>query len=153
VAQAQADLSARVGALERAAEAAAAAGGRRGGAGEGGAGLAELKASLRRIIEGSADAPGMVRSLREALDDFEGPVPELTAVPAGPAGRDRVLLFLRREGEAYLCCGRLAAREVEEGTRPVAFEFELLDFDRLARSESFRELLGKHFRAPAKTEE
>lgn len=41
---------------------------------------------------------------------------------------------------------RVAAASVQEEVRPVAFEFELLDFDFLKQCPDFRALLGKALR-------
>jgi len=65
------------------------------------------------------------------------------SVPAD-AGQlpETVVLFLRREGEPYVCCGRVAAAEVDASVRPITFLFKLLDFDALAKEDDFRDLMG-----------
>ena len=79
VAQSQADLSARVGALERAAEAAAAAGGRRGGAGEGGAHPSAVVAELRDTVLSVLDRVTVLERR------FDLGVPDVGALRAGRA--------------------------------------------------------------------
>jgi len=79
VAQSQADLSARVGALERAAEAAAAAGGRRGGAGEGGAHPSAVVAELRDTVLSVLDRVTVLEKR------FDLGVPDVGALRAGRA--------------------------------------------------------------------
>ena len=53
-----------------------------------------------------------------------------------------VVLFVRREGEAYVYCGRLTPGEVFPDNQPLKVVWNLEDIARLRRSEAMQDLLG-----------
>ncbi|XRB00591.1 hypothetical protein NFJ02_09g142910 [Pycnococcus provasolii] len=57
-------------------------------------------------------------------------------------GSTRVLLFLRRETEPYVFCGRVSCTSVLPGSAPVQLEWTLLDFDVLRLQDDYVRLMG-----------
>ena len=53
-----------------------------------------------------------------------------------------VVLYVRREGEAYVYCGRLTPDKVFPDEQPLKVVWNLEDAGRLGRSEALQELLG-----------
>jgi hypothetical protein len=54
---------------------------------------------------------------------------------------DSVVLFVRIEGENYCCLGHVSHVSYDLKSQPVEFEWELLDFEKLRGSETFKRML------------
>jgi hypothetical protein len=60
----------------------------------------------------------------------------------GVGDRDRAILFVRlAANEPYCCLGDLACRKAVTDKHPISMEFELVDFERIRRTEHFTKVL------------
>lgn len=54
---------------------------------------------------------------------------------------DKIILFVRIEGENYACLGRVAHISYNLHTQPVEFEWELLDFEEIKNKPGFMRIM------------
>lgn len=54
---------------------------------------------------------------------------------------DKIVLFVRIEGENYACLGRVAHISHNLRTQPVEFEWELLDFEEIKNRPGFLRIM------------
>lgn len=54
---------------------------------------------------------------------------------------DKIILFVRIEGENYSCLGRVAHISHNLHTQPVEFEWELLDFEKIKGKSAFKRIM------------
>jgi hypothetical protein len=54
---------------------------------------------------------------------------------------DKIVLFVRIEGENYACLGRVAHISHNLRTQPVEFEWELLDYEEIKNKPDFKRIM------------
>jgi len=82
-----------------------------------------LKASKKRNNSLSASTEGCLES-------------------ADSKDQDRVLLFVRIEGENYACLGRVQHIAVDLTVAPIQIKWELMDFEQINKVEYFQTVLA-----------
>jgi len=68
----------------------------------------------------------------------------LTFASPGVDDKDPVFLFIRQEGDAYLFCGRVGLHRFDAASRPLRFEWLLMDRSKLHQSPSLFRQLVRH---------
>jgi hypothetical protein len=56
-------------------------------------------------------------------------------------GDDQIILFVRKEGENYVCLGRLVHVDYNLDVSPVTFRWQLLDYDSLKSIDYFKSIV------------
>jgi hypothetical protein len=56
-------------------------------------------------------------------------------------GDDQIILFVRKEGESYVCLGRLVHVDYKLDINPVTFRWQLLDYDNLNDIDFFKSII------------
>ena len=56
-------------------------------------------------------------------------------------GDDQIILFVRKEGESYVCLGRLVHVDYKLDINPVTFRWQLLDYDNLKDIDFFKSII------------
>ena len=57
-------------------------------------------------------------------------------------GDENIILFVRKEGESYVCLGRLAHINYQLNVSPVTFKWQLLDYDTLKDNVYFKSIIN-----------
>lgn len=56
-------------------------------------------------------------------------------------GNEKIILFVRKEGESYVCLGRLVHVDYKLDINPVTFRWQLLDYDNIRNNDFFKSII------------
>ena len=74
-------------------------------------------------------------------DNLEDDMKNVIQTNTSKNDKNKIILFVRIEGENYSCLGQVAYISYDLKTQPIEFEWELLDFEKIKNMETFRRIL------------